>query len=234
MVSSETNTGVWSTAGDGEFFPNIVALDAFYEPGPNDLANGEVDLTLTSTNSALCSENSSTLTIEFQPLPVADAGANHVVCGDLEQVQLLGNVSGATGGVWSTAGSGTFFPNDSVLTALYTPSSADSLNGSVALTLTTYGNGECAGDMDQMQILFSGAVAALAGPDQDVCENSDVIDLVGAVEESDAYEWGTMGTGSFAPSSANLTTTYLAFGGGQDPGKCNTLPHGSRNRKLSF
>src|SRR5690606_13136289 len=68
VVSSETNTGVWSTAGDGTFFPNMVALNAFYEPGPGDLANGEVELTLTSTNSALCSENSSTVTIDFQPL----------------------------------------------------------------------------------------------------------------------------------------------------------------------
>ncbi|NEN24133.1 T9SS type B sorting domain-containing protein [Cryomorpha ignava] len=208
IVSSETNTGVWSTAGDGTFFPNIVALDAFYEPGPNDLSNGDVEITLTSTNSALCSETNSTLTVNFQSLPVADAAANQVICGDIEAVQMLGNVQGATGGIWSTAGSGTFFPNDSVLTALYTPSSADSLNGSVTLTLTTYGNGACGGDMDQMQILFSGAVTAIAGSDQNVCIDEDVVSLAGAVEGSDAYQWGTMGTGSFVPSSANLTTNY--------------------------
>ena len=208
LVSSETNSGVWSTAGDGIFFPNIVALDAQYEPGTNDLTNGSVELTLTSTNSALCSENSSSLTINLQKLPVADAAANQVVCGDIEPVQMLGNVQGAAGGVWSTAGSGTFFPNDSVLTALYTPSSADSLNGMVTLTLTTYGNAACSGDMDQMDILFSGAVEALAGPNQNSCVNADLIELNGAVEGTDSHLWGTMGSGVFDANGANLITTY--------------------------
>ncbi len=209
VVSSETNTGVWSSAGDGVFFPNTTALNAFYEPGTSDIASGSVQLKLTSTNSALCSENSSTVLVDFQSLPVANAGADQVICGDIAPVQLLGSVQGATGGRWLTSGTGTFFPNDSVLTALYTPSQIDSLNGAVTLTLTTYGNGTCVGDSDQMSILFSGAVTAYAGPNQSVCENTESINLSGSVDGSEAYQWGTMGTGSFMPSNANLATSYV-------------------------
>ncbi len=218
VVSSETNTGVWSSGGDGVFFPNTSALNAFYEPGASDLANGSILLTLTSTNSALCSESSSTVLIDFQSLPVSNAGADQVVCGDIEPVQMLGSVQGGTGGVWTTAGSGTFFPSDSVLTALYTPSQADSLSGSVTLTLTTFGNGNCAGDSDQMNILFSGAVSAFAGPNQNVCEDVESIDLIGSVEGSDAYQWGSMGTGSFVPSNANLSTSYVPSQADMDEG----------------
>ncbi len=218
IVSGETSEGTWTTTGDGTFFPDANTLSAFYEPGTNDIANGSADLTLTSTGNTLCSEGSSTLTINLQPVPVAQAGDDQVVCGEISGVQLLGSANGSAGGIWTTNGSGTFQPSDSVLTALYTPSMADSLNGDITLTLTTYGNGSCGADTDEMIISFSGAVTANAGPDQAICENTTSIALNGSVEGSPAYEWGSLGTGTFDPSAANLSTAYLPSTGDVDNG----------------
>ncbi len=217
-VSGETTTGMWSTEGDGVFFPSPNTLNPQYEPGAGDIAAGSVELTLMSTNNTLCTEGQATMTINFQPLPVANAGADRVVCGEIEPIQLLGSVSGATGGTWVTSGTGTFAPNANTLTALYTPSSVDSLNGVITLTLNTTGNAQCAADNDAMTISFSGAVTANAGSNQTVCEDVESVSVSGTVEGTSAYQWGTAGSGTFNPSNANLATSYVPSQTDRDAG----------------
>jgi gliding motility-associated-like protein len=208
VVNGDSNTGIWSTDGTGAFYPTNTSLNAFYEPSQADLDAGSVEITLTSTNSVLCNEGSATITVSFQALPEANAGADAVVCGAIEGVQLLGSVSGATGGVWQSSGSGVFMPNDSVLTAIYVPSQADSLNGGATLNLTTYGNGLCSAGSDQMEITFSDAVLANAGSDLEVCEDQATVQLGGTVQGSSNFNWTTSGTGTFTPQSDVLNPQY--------------------------
>ncbi|MCA1763163.1 MAG: gliding motility-associated C-terminal domain-containing protein [Flavobacteriales bacterium] len=209
IISGETTTGIWTTSGDGSFSPGANTLNANYLPSANDIANGSVELTLTSTNSVLCNEGNDTRTITFQPLPTANAGPDQVVCSELEPLQLTGSVSGANGGFWTTSGSGFFSPNDSLATAFYTPSEADSIIGSVTLTLTTFGNGTCTGDSDQMNISFTGAVTADAGDDIEICEDVESVVIIGDIDGTDEYFWSTNGSGSFDPSAEILNTAYL-------------------------
>jgi len=209
VVNGDANTGIWSTAGTGTFSPSETALNATYQPSQADIDNGSVEITLTSTNNVLCSESSASMTITFQPLPVADAGADAVVCGSIENAQLLGSVSNATGGSWTSSGSGTFVPDNQTLTAQYVPSVADSLVGGVTLTLTTVGNGLCPAESDQMQISFSQAVQADAGGDIEICEDESAIPLSGAVLGSSQFSWSSSGTGSFSPDANTLNAEYL-------------------------
>jgi gliding motility-associated-like protein len=209
VVSGETNTGIWTTSGDGTFIPDATTLDAVYEPGTGDYAAASVEITLTSTNSVLCSEGSSSLTISFQPLPVANAGNDLVVCGSIQALQLIGQVTNATGGFWQTSGSGTFLPDPNTLTATYTPSVADSIIGDITLTLTTTGNADCEAATDELMISFSGAVVVNAGPNQEVCEDAASVDLEGTVTGSDSFEWSTSGAGSFDPGTTGLITSYI-------------------------
>ncbi|MCZ4408792.1 PKD domain-containing protein, partial [Cryomorphaceae bacterium 1068] len=208
VVNGDSNTGIWSTTGTGEFFPTNTALNAFYEPSQTDLDVGSVEITLTSTNSVLCNEGSATITVTFQSLPEANAGADAVICGSIEGVQLLGSVTAASGGVWETSGSGVFMPNDSVLTAIYMPSQADSIIGGATLTLNTYENGLCAGASDQMQVTFSDAVSANAGMDVEICEDQATVQLGGSVSGSSNFNWTTSGGGTFTPQSDILNPEY--------------------------
>ena len=210
LVDGETTTGVWSSSGDGTFFPTSSSLNASYEPGPNDIANGNVVLTLTSTNSTLCSEGSDNLTINFQALPVANAGEDVLLCGALSPIQLLGSVQGASGGVWTTNGSGEFVPSADVLTASYIPSTTDSLIGSVQLTLSTTGNGLCEGSSDVMEISFSDATIPNAGSNQMVCETVSAVELNGSISGSgNVFAWSSSGSGSFVPGTGVLNTSYI-------------------------
>ena len=208
VVNGDSNTGIWTTTGTGGFFPTNTSLNAFYEPSQADLDAGSVEITLTSTNSVLCNEGAANIIVTFQPLPEANAGADAVICGPIEGVQLLGFVTGASGGVWETTGSGVFMPNDSVLTAIYMPSQADSIIGGATLTLTTYGNGFCAAGNDQVEVSFSGAVTANAGIDVEICENQAALQVTGTVSGSSNFNWTTSGGGTFTPQSDVLNPEY--------------------------
>ena len=66
----------------------------------------------------------------------ASAGCNQTICAGSSTAALGGSVGGgATGGVWSSSGTGTFSPDTTTLNATYNPSPADITAGTVTLTL---------------------------------------------------------------------------------------------------
>jgi gliding motility-associated-like protein len=210
FVSGETTTGMWSTSGTGTFFPSATDLNAFYAPSPADLVTGTTQITLVSTNSLLCNEGTDQITLTLQPLPQANAGADILVCGATDPVQVVGNITGATGSQWTTSGTGTFLPNDAALVVLYVPSQVDSIIGTATLTLTTTGNGQCASTTDQMVISFDGVVIPNAGPASvEVCETTSSVPLNGSLSGVSGFTWTTAGTGSFDPGADELTTNYM-------------------------
>jgi len=86
--------------------------------------------------------------------PTANAGTNQLVCPDIAQVQLVGTVNFATGGIW-TGGSGTFSPSNTSLTCSYSPTPAEIASGSLSLYLTTTGaGGSCSNVTDTIVITF--------------------------------------------------------------------------------
>src|SRR6202008_483030 len=110
---------------------------------------------------------------------------------------------------------GTFSPNNTTLTATYTPSAAEVTAGSTILTLTTTGNGTCGAAVDTMKITYTPAPTnANAGTDQTVC---------GVTSTTITGNTPTVGSGSWSivsgagititnPNSATTTVTGLAAG----------------------
>ena len=152
-VSGGSTTGIWTTTGSGAFSPSATDLNATYEPSIADLAIGSVTLTLTSTGP--CTPASDAMVVTFSPLPIPNAGPDQSVCRNNTTVQLAGSVLNAVGGVWTTAGSGSFLPSNSNLGATYTPSAADLLAGQVWIRLASTGNGVCQAVTDSMRVTLS-------------------------------------------------------------------------------
>jgi hypothetical protein len=95
----------------------------------------------------------SSVVVETLP-PVVNAGGDQLLCADVPDATLSGTVEYATGGVWS-GGAGTYDPSDTDLNAVYTPTHAELLAGSVTLTLTSTGAGSSCTDMsDDVQLVF--------------------------------------------------------------------------------
>ncbi|MFL5763371.1 MAG: PKD domain-containing protein [Bacteroidia bacterium] len=97
--------------------------------------------TVTTTSSAGCTSTDA-VNVTVDPVQTANAGSPQSLCFG-SSVTLAGSVGGsATGGTWS-GGSGTFSPNANTLNATYTPGAADTVGGSVTLTLTSSSSGPC-------------------------------------------------------------------------------------------
>lgn len=207
-VGSFSSTGQWTTSGSGTF-GSSTSLNTTYIPSTADIASGLVTLTLTSTNNGVCPSGSGVTTISITPSPVVNAGTGQTICSS-GFAALSGNVSAATTtGSWTSSGSGTFTPSSAALNATYTPSAADAATGSVTLSLTSTGNGNCLAVTDTVIITIRQPASVNAGSNQLICSNAGNITLNGNVTGSSSTGiWTSSGTGGFTPSNTNLNANY--------------------------
>ena len=197
---------VWTSSGTGVFTPDSVSLNAIYIPSNADTAVGTVTLILTTFGSCVIVADS--ITVVITDAPVVDAGVDAFVCSTNPNVILNGSIAVATGGIWTTSGTGTFSPNNTDLNATYTPSNADTAAGSVMITLTSTGNGNCLAALDTMLItITSDAIAVDAGNDTTVC--AGIISLNGTISIASGGIWSALGSGTFSPSNILLSTDYI-------------------------
>jgi len=197
--------GTWS-GGTGTYSPNANTLNAVYTPSAAERTAGSVTLTLTSTGNGNCTAVSKQVTYTITPAPTANAGADRVLCANNPVTTLAGAFTVATGGVWS-GGNGTFSPGTSNMSAIYTPTAAEVSNGLVLLTLTTTGNGNCNAATDQVELHFTAAPTANAGPNATVCANNAAVALGGSVTIATGGTWSG-GAGTFTPNANTLNATY--------------------------
>jgi len=157
-----------------------------------------------------CPLNYDTVIVYEFNMPInADAGPDQTPCSGTANVNLLGQVYIAQGGIWS-GGSGSFSDNTD-LNAVYTPTLLEISTGTFTLTLITTGNWGCPSDTDYVNITYLPDLTISAGNDILVCEDATSIPLHGIISNSVPIGlWTTTnGTGSFFPNDSNLTTSYL-------------------------
>lgn len=197
--------GVW-TGGNGNFIPANNVLNPVYVPTASEITSGSIVLTLTSTGNGICNPASDNILITFTPAPVVNAGPNQTRCGNNANAILNGSITNATGGVW-TGGAGTFSPSPGTLNATYTPSASELAAGSVVLTLTSTGNGNCIPVSDDITIFYTSPPTVNAGVDQTLCSNNANAQLSGSFTVSSGAVWSG-GLGLFSPSSSSMNAVY--------------------------
>src|SRR6185436_20410621 len=136
------------------------------------------------------------MTTTITPAPTANAGTDQTVCANNANVSLSGSVVVASGGAWTTSGTGTFSPNNTDLNATYIPSAADKAAGTRTLTLTTTCNGNCVAVNDAMVVTITTAPTVNAGSDQIVCANNANVTLSGSVTIASGGSWASSGSGT--------------------------------------
>ena len=209
VVGGGASGGTWS-GGAGSFSPDANTLNASYTPSASEIAAGSVTLTLTTNDPAgPCGALSDQMKITINPAATANAGADLTVCASSPQAQLAGAIGGgAASGTWS-GGTGSYSPNASSPTALYTPSAAEIAAGGVTLTFTTNDPaGPCGAVNDQVRITINPVATANAGPDQTVCSSSPQVQLAGSIGGGASSGFWSGGTGTFSPSRSDLNATY--------------------------
>ena len=201
--------GVWSGTGFGSFTNPENQLSNTYQPSPLDTLISPIQLILTTTG--LCPLQKDTLFLVVEPAPIVSASADQSLCLNNSAVQLEGTVAGgATTGVWSSTGTGTFSPDSTDLSAIYTPSTDDLTNGSVELILTSTNFGSCVSENDTMEVVFTAAPVVDITPDTlYACENNSLVDLSGSVSgNTSTGKWTSSGNGIFTPDNLDLGADY--------------------------
>lgn len=193
----------WSTSGDGGFDDNTL-LTPIYDPGPNDIANSSVILSLQANGNGSCLETVDTMTLFLEAAPMVNAGSDEVICAgspfNLSNGFILPTANNFSSLSWSTDGDG-IFDDNTVLTPVYIPGDNDITHGSVTLTLQVNGNGNCSAAIDSMVLSITPAPTVNAGSNETICA-TDNLDLsmsviLPAASNFSSLAWNTSGDGNF-------------------------------------
>ena len=210
-VGGGATGGTWSSSGTGSFAPNATALSATYIPSAADITAGTVTLTL-STKGQLgpCGPATAQVVVTINPSPTSGAGGNQTICAGSATAGLGGTVGGgATGGSWSSSGTGSFAPNATTLNATYTPSAADIAVGTVTLTLSTTGQlAPCGPATAQVVVTIPAPSTANAGPNQVLPTVATTVQLAGSVGHGTTSGTWSGGAGTFSPNNRTLNAVY--------------------------
>ncbi len=198
--------GIWS-GGTGTFNPNDSTLNSIYTPSAAEIDAGSITLTLTANDHGACAPAIDQMVILINPQAIVSAGPDQTICIG-NTVTLAGSVGGsATSGVW-TGGAGTYNPDNTHTTPVYTPSAAEETAGTVTLTFTSSNpNTSCTPADDQVVITINPFPTANAGSGQFVCAGSN-ISLAGSIGGSAASGTWTGGTGTYSPDNTALNAVY--------------------------
>jgi gliding motility-associated-like protein len=206
--------GAGWTGGNGGAIASAGNLSTTYTPSPTDLANDSVLLYLTSAGSFFsCPNHVDSVIIYFTEAPAVFAGSDLVVCSSETQVNLNGSVTGSTtSGTWTTSGSGNYSPGANDPITNYNVSSADTVIGTIVLTLTSTNNGNCLAEQDSIQVNFLSAPTVTITSEDSICANLNLLDLSGVVTSGYSTTWTTTGFGSpVAPGSLNTQYTITTL-----------------------
>lgn len=206
-VSGSTSTGIWTTAGSGNFSPTASDPVTDYNISSADTTLGSVLLTLTSTNNGNCLAEQDDIQITFLNAPEVNITSNDSICANLSLLDLSGTVSSGFSSTWSSNGFGSVVSPGSLNTQ-YTITTPDTTAGFVDIFLTTTA-GICPSIEDSLRVFFIEPPVADAGVDLNFCSN-EVVQLNGSISGANTTgSWSTMGTGTFSPSNNFLITNYI-------------------------
>lgn len=205
LTGSTSSGGViaWSATNPGGptgSFSNISIAAPTYTPSAGE--SGTTTLTMTVDN-GIC-KTTNTVNIVWTPDVVPVAGLDKTICIN-EALQLNPTITGSvTGIIWSTSGDGTFSPNNTTASAIYTHGTTDLANASVVLSITTTGG--CGSKTGSMTVSIKPSAAISAGPDQTIVLGKSA-QLKGAIIGASSVVWSTKGCGTLS-SATSLTPIY--------------------------
>ena len=173
-LGGTASNAIWSVTAGGLAgnFSDVNSLNATYTPSADNILNGFVTLTLTSSDPiGPCTAVSDNVSITINPVATVSAGADFVSCSG-SAIQLPGVIGGsATAATWSGDGGGIYTLNASGVSGTYMPTNQEFLNNSVTLTLTTNDPiGPCTSQSASVTVTFANPATVTAVADLTICE----------------------------------------------------------------
>ncbi|MBC7486704.1 MAG: gliding motility-associated C-terminal domain-containing protein [Cytophagaceae bacterium] len=150
------------------------------------------------------------MNLSFTPIPTVEEGADMIVCADTAYIQLNPTITIATGGTWTTNGTGTFAPGSNIAVTKYFLSPTDISAGTIGFTVTTTGNGTCKAYDSSLIVTITPKPTLSLGPDRLVCSSATTVSFNASTTIATSTLWSTSGAGTFSPNP-NLGTSYTVM-----------------------
>ncbi len=205
-VNVNNASGIELIGGNGTFLPNRTSKDFTYIPSSQEIIDGSVAITATSTGNGVCNATNLTRTITLDPIPSIEAGNDVIVCDGASSIDLTATTQNVSSVQWSTTGSNTSFGNRNNKNTTFTFTQNDIDRGSVDIAVLgrKLSGSRCNNISDNLTVTFASANTIQAGPNQTVCTNSFPVQLNAIGSQG---TWTSTGGGIFNDPSS-LVTTY--------------------------
>lgn len=220
VMAGSAFEAMWSTAGDGDF-DDPSDLNATYTPGPGDINDGSVTLTLTTTDeNGSCTPATDEVVITLTGSFTIEAIAPPTMCSTSD-VTIFANISGGTvNGEWETSGDGDFDDPESETTT-YIPGVLDINNGSVTLQFVPVNAVTCLISNEPVTIAIVEAPDVNAPTDVEICAGDTAYFSVSVTGEFNYNEIVWFGTGgmimvdgfdiTYIPSQDEVDNQFAVF-----------------------
>lgn len=191
----------WTTSGDGTFSSTDIA-NPVYTAGQQDIANGQVTLTITGIDSSSNVMTDDAVLTFLPATEISTLTAPESVCYN-ESIDVAATVNAYESVEWTTSGDGTF-EKATELSTTYIPGENDINNGTVTLTINAIGCNEVS---ESAVIAIIGLPAISVESEMSVCKNVPVA-INPTASNYESVEWTTSGDGTFNDATS-LNTTYI-------------------------
>jgi len=227
-VCTNTQFTLNGTIGGGPLTGNWTVLNGFgslsaavsqltnniYTPHPLDTNTSPVKIVLNS--SGICPNGTDTLHLTVIQAPLVVAGSDFITCSNNPTLQLSGNVYGISNqGYWQALApaNGSFAPNTSSFSPVYSLSNTDKLLSQLQFVLTSTNNAGCNAVTDTVKIQMNHAATVTANPTTPIpkCANNASVFLNGVVSGTltSSGAWSSSGNGVFVPNNLSLINNYF-------------------------
>jgi hypothetical protein len=202
-TASDYSDFEWISSGTGSFL-NANSLNPTYYPSSEDLALGNVFISLRAFANDPCEDTSmATMNLGFQPEGELFAGNDTLICY-LDDLNITSSfLLYANNPQWNTSGTGSFGDANAVHTT-YFPSQSDIDQGWVNLSLNADSQSPCDENLlDSFVLEFTEGPEIVMEPSMTACETESEITVSYMAYSQDQLIWTGTGTGSFSNITAS-------------------------------
>jgi len=189
------NTILWTNGtGDGTIV-GANTLTPTYIPGPNDIINESVTLTLSAAGNNPCSTPATdSIIINIVKKPVVNVGPPTTVCEG--PVTINSSIQNAGTILWTSSGNGTFI-NPTASSPIYNPAVSD-LNTIVTFSVEVTPINNCGQTFyDSVLYTINKKPSIVVGGNATICESNPTFNLNATTSNTTPLTWTSTGSGSF-------------------------------------
>lgn len=194
-IGGSASESLWTTDGDGSF-DDPADLSTMYTPGPGDIANEQVTLTLLGMDpNGSCIPSEASLTVFIEPSLIIEVNTPLTICNN-DVAAIFAQVSGSNEPCnWETTGDGVF-DDPFVESTIYTPGPGDIVAGFVILSFVPVDPDACLLSSEPLELTIVEAPSVDIPLNLEICDGDSIVIEIDIEGPYTSAVWSSAGDGT--------------------------------------